>query len=68
MSVEEMVDRYGIECRPVRDLLVGYLREFLVSSDYRAMVARAYVLAKLSWRDLELHNRGISRRPCTRGS
>jgi hypothetical protein len=34
MSVEEMIDRYGIESRPVRDLLVDYLREFLVSSDY----------------------------------
>ena len=44
----------------MRDLLVAYLSEFLVSSDYRTMVARAYVLAKLFWRDLELHNPGIS--------
>lgn len=60
MSVEEMVDRYGIECGPVRDLLVDYLREFLVSSDYSTVSNRSYVLGKLFWRDLELHNPGIS--------
>ena len=27
LSVEQLVDRCGIQCRPVRDLLVDYLRE-----------------------------------------
>lgn len=58
MSVEAMVDRYGIECRPVRDLLIDYLREFLVSSDYSTVTNLSYVLGKLFWRDLELHNPG----------
>jgi hypothetical protein len=26
-SVEQIVDKYGIECRPVRDLLVEYFSE-----------------------------------------
>jgi integrase len=59
MSVEELIDRYGIECRPVRDLLVDYLREFLVSSDYSTVTDLSYVLGKLFWRDLELHHPGI---------
>ena len=27
LTVEQLIDRYGIACRPVRDLLVDYLRE-----------------------------------------
>jgi integrase len=60
MSVEAMIDRYGIECKPVRDLLVDYLREFLVSNDYSTVTTRSFVLGKLFWRDLELHNPGIA--------
>jgi integrase len=59
ISVEEMIDRYGIECRPVRDLLVDYLREFLVGSDYATVNRRSGVLGELFWRDLERHNPGI---------
>ncbi len=60
MSVEEMIDRYGIECKPIRDLLADYLREFLTRSDYSTVLALSYVLGKLFWRDLELHHPGIS--------
>lgn len=60
IRVEEMIDRYGIECRPVRDLLIDYLREFQVSSDYSTVLQLSYVLGKLFWRDLELHHPGIS--------
>ena len=59
MSVEEMVDRYGLECKPIRDLLVDYLREFQVGSDYTTVLQLSYVLGKLFWRDLELHHPGI---------
>jgi integrase len=59
LSVEEMIDRYGIECGPVRDLLVDYLREFLVCSDYSTVLNLSYVLGKLFWRDLELCCPGI---------
>jgi integrase len=60
MSVEEMVDRYHIECRPIRDLLVDYLQEFQVSADYNTVLGLSYVLGKLFWRDLELHHPGIA--------
>lgn len=59
MTVEQMIDRYGIQCRPVRNLLVDYLREFLVSSDYGTVLGLSYVLGKMFWRDLELHHPGI---------
>lgn len=59
MSIQEMVDRYGIECKPIRDLLVDYLREFEVSSDFNTVLQLSYVLARLFWRDLELHHPGI---------
>ena len=60
MTIEEMVDRYDIECKPVRDLLVDYLREFEVSHDYATLRQLSFVLAGVFWRDLELHHPGIS--------
>ncbi len=60
MSVEEMIDRYHIACRPIRDLLVNYLRELQVGADYSTVLALSYVLGKLFWRDLERHHPGIA--------
>jgi site-specific recombinase XerD len=60
MSVEEMIDRYHIQCQPIRDLLVDYLREFQVSADYTTVLGLSHVLGKLFWRDLELHHPGIA--------
>jgi hypothetical protein len=60
MSIEEMIDRYHIQCRPIRDLLVDYLRQFQVSADYNTVLGLSYVLGKLFWRDLELHHPGIA--------
>jgi integrase len=59
MSIEEMIDRYHIQCQPIRDLLVDYLRQFQVSADYSTVLALSYVLGKLFWRDLERHHPGI---------
>ncbi|MEU6019753.1 hypothetical protein ABZ826_39180 [Streptomyces sp. NPDC047515] len=55
-----MIDRYGISCRPIRDLLVDYLRERQPALDYNSQEALSYYLAKLFWSDLERHHRGIS--------
>lgn len=59
VSVEELIDRYGIEYRPVRDLLVDYLRELQLASDYSTLRQLSFVLGKLFWRDLEVHHPGI---------
>jgi hypothetical protein len=60
LTPAELIGQYGIECRPVRDLLVDYLREQQLAVDYATLRAMAHVLGKLFWRDLELHHPGIS--------
>ena len=59
VPIEELVDRYQIACRPVRDLLVDYLRERQVGMDYASLRHLAYQLGRLFWKDLELHHNGI---------
>lgn len=59
LSVEQLIDRCGIGCRPVRDLLVDYLRERQVSVDHVTLVRLADTLGRLFWRDLELAHPGI---------
>jgi Phage integrase family len=60
LTAEELLGQYGIECVPVRDLLVSYLSERHLASDYSTLRTIAHVLGKLFWRDLELHHPGIS--------
>jgi integrase len=57
--VEELVDRYPIACRPVRDLLVDYLKERQPSIGYVTLRGRVYQLASCFWADLEQHHPGI---------
>ncbi|MEU0836392.1 site-specific integrase [Streptomyces sp. NPDC005969] len=59
ISIEQTIDRYGIACRPIRDLLVDYLRERSLSLDYTSLRAVAFGLGKLFWKDLEDHHPGI---------
>jgi integrase-like protein len=56
----ELIGQYGIECEPVRGLLADYLTERLIAADYSTLRAIAHILGKLFWRDLELHNPGVS--------
>ena len=58
-TVGELVDRYPLACRPVRDLIVDYLRERQPSIDYVTLSNRAYELARCFWADLEQHHPGI---------
>ncbi|MGP8206651.1 MAG: tyrosine-type recombinase/integrase [Acidimicrobiales bacterium] len=59
LSVEELVDRYPIACRPMRDLLVAYLKERQPSVDYGTVVSLCYSLVRCFWSDLEAHHPGI---------
>ncbi|AJC59522.1 site-specific integrase [Streptomyces sp. 769] len=59
-SVEQLVDRYHIECTPVRDLLIAYLRERQPALDYITLAQLSYMLASLFWRDLERHHPGVN--------
>ena len=56
---DELIDRYRLKCRPVRDLLVDYLRERQPALDYNSLESLANFLGKLFWSDLERHHPGI---------
>jgi hypothetical protein len=58
-SVEQIVDAYGIQCMPVRDLLVDYLTERAPELDHTSLRSIARNLCRLFWRDLEIHHPGI---------
>jgi hypothetical protein len=58
-SCEQLIDRYRIVCRPVREVLVDYLRERQPAVDFSSLQRFAYLLGKLFWADLEAHHRGI---------
>jgi integrase len=59
LTPDELVDRYQLQCRPVRDLLVDYLRERQPAMDYTSLKNLAYYLAQRFWADLEQHHPGI---------
>jgi len=58
-TVEELVDRYPIACRPVRDLIIDYLKERQPAIDYVTLRNRSSQLARSFWADLEHHHPGI---------
>ncbi|WP_162252845.1 tyrosine-type recombinase/integrase [Arthrobacter sp. Soil782] len=55
-SVEEMIDSYGLGSRPVRDMLVRYLKTREASVDYSTLRWLVYELVKNFWLDIEAHN------------
>jgi len=59
-TVEELVGRYPIACRPVRDLIIDYLKERQPAVDYVTLRLRAYELACCFWADIERHHPGIN--------
>jgi len=58
-TCEELIDRYRIACRPIRDVLVDYLCEQQPTLDFSSLQRLAYLLGKLFWADLEAHHPGI---------
>ena len=59
LTIEQLVDRYRIQCRPIRDLLVDYLRERQPSLDFVSLDAISRTLAGLFWAALEALAPGI---------
>jgi hypothetical protein len=53
-----LIDRHQLTCRPVRDLLVDYLRERQPALDYASLEQLARRLG-MFWADLEAHHPGI---------
>jgi len=56
---EELIDRYRLVNRPIRDLLVDYLRERQPALDYTSLVSLSYYLGKRFWADIEAHQPAI---------
>jgi hypothetical protein len=59
LSPADLIDRYRLRCRPVRDLLVDYLRERQPTVDYTTLKVLSHYLGKQFWQDLEQHHPGI---------
>ena len=59
-TCEQLIDRYHIRCRPVRDVLVDYLAERQAAMDFSSLQRYAYLLGKLFWADIEAHHPEIS--------
>ena len=57
---EQLIDRYGLACRPVRDMIVHYLAERQPGVDFNTLDAIARNLGLLFWKDLEDHHPGIA--------
>jgi hypothetical protein len=55
---EEMIDRHNLACRPIRDLLVDYLKERQPGLDYASLEQLARRLG-MFWADLEARHPGI---------
>jgi hypothetical protein len=55
----QLIDRFDLACRPVRDLLVEYLCERAPALDYSSLRALAADLGNVFWKDLERHHPGI---------
>ena len=60
VTVEELVDRYQLQCKPVRDLLVDYLKERQPALDYASLDSVSRSLAGLFWARIEALSPGIS--------
>jgi Phage integrase family len=59
-SPAELIDRYQLACKPVRDLLVDYLQERQPALDHRSLDTLAQQLGRNFWQDLERHHPGIA--------
>jgi len=60
LSPAQLIDRYSLRCRPVRDVLVAYLQERQPMLDHTTLRDLALSLGGLFWRDLERHHPDIS--------
>lgn len=58
LTIEEMVDRYGVVNLEIRDLFVAYLHRRYPDVDYSGLLAAAYAIVKLFWNGLVEINPG----------
>ncbi|PRY62845.1 phage integrase family protein [Knoellia remsis] len=59
-TVEELVDRHGVDNAEIRQVFIAYLTEMSVSMDYHTLYALEQLLVKNFWGDIQAHNPGIA--------
>lgn len=59
LSCEQLIDRHGVSCAPIRALLIDYLEERRPRLDYSTLDRLARSLTRNFWSDLERHHPGI---------
>ena len=59
LTPAQLVDRYPVADRAIRDVLVHYLAERAAVLDYASLVNQSQMLVALFWTDLERHHPGI---------
>lgn len=59
-SPAELVDRYSLQSKAIRDVIVDYLTERQPNLDYSSLRTLSANLANLFWADLERHHPGIN--------
>jgi hypothetical protein len=59
LTAGELVDRYRLQCKPVRDLIVDYMRERQPALDYASLEAVSSSLSRF-WSAIEALSPGIS--------
>ncbi|WP_326718992.1 hypothetical protein OHT59_05330 [Streptomyces sp. NBC_00243] len=60
LSCEQLVDRHGVACAPIRELLIDHLEERRPRLDYSTLDNLARNLTRNFWSDLEIHHPGIN--------
>jgi integrase len=60
LTIGELVDRYRLQCKPIRDLIVDYLRERQPALDYASLDAVSSSLAGRFWARIEALSPAIS--------
>ncbi|MFI1338097.1 tyrosine-type recombinase/integrase [Streptomyces sp. NPDC020845] len=59
LTCEQLVDRHGVACAPIRRLLIDYLEERRPKLDCSTLDNLARALTRNFWSDLERHHPGI---------
>lgn len=60
LATVELVDRFQLRCRPVRDVLVRYLEDRRPALDYKSLQNMVGHLVGAFWKDIETHHPEIT--------
>ena len=59
LTVEQLVDRHGVDDPEIRNVFIAYLTELSVTCDYKTLYSLEQLLVKNFWGDVQAHHPGI---------